>query len=71
MKISERLRERLVGLGYTGIGEVERLYPGYWQRSAGAWVWCANYHGVDLGSIYRMGECVKLTNDELRDVLES
>lgn len=20
-----------------------RLYPGYWQRSAGAWSWCVDY----------------------------
>lgn len=63
MKTSDRLVEWLREHGYEIEGKPERLYPGYWQRSAGAWVWVAYLKDRrgEVGSIYPMGDVVKWT----------
>jgi hypothetical protein len=37
----ERLRAKLVEQGFdlAPAGDFNRLYPGHWQRAAGAWSW--------------------------------
>jgi hypothetical protein len=39
----------------------KRLYPGYWQRSNGAWVWCAYFINsiLEVGSIYPATKIIK------------
>lgn len=39
--------------------KLRRLYPGHWQRSAGAWVWIAEWPGGDIGSCYPATVCLK------------
>lgn len=52
-KKSERLVARLRAEGFIredASVKFERCYPGYWQRSAGAWSWTVYGDGVDIGS---------------------
>lgn len=60
-KLSERLMERLKRDGWN-IPEgstFQRLYPGHWQRSAGAWVWLISRPGdIDIGSIAPARVCL-------------
>jgi hypothetical protein len=46
--------------------DFRRLYPGHWQRSAGAWSWCAfDGNGRELmGSPHSMTELVKAARIE-------
>lgn len=68
--IKVRLQRRLKSLGYD-IDVPHRLYPGHWQRSAGAWVWGANQkNGLPLGSQYPMTDCLKMSTEELLKVLD-
>lgn len=57
-KLSERLLDVLVaaGIHVDTHSKAVRLYPGHWQRSAGAWVWCID--SGQVGSQYTMRECV-------------
>ena len=37
---------------------VKRLFPGYWQRSEGAWLWAVEENGIgEIGSSYTMKDC--------------
>jgi len=60
---SERLLQRIRAEAPFDVPEgsrIRRLYPGHWQRSAGAWVWCIERPGMgDVGSQWTMGDCVK------------
>lgn len=65
MKSSEKLRLRInndLGLNYPPDAKFRRLYPGHWQRSAGAWLWCIESDGRsyrEIGSIWTVAECLK------------
>jgi hypothetical protein len=61
MKISEQLLDRLNKEGYN-VTNIERLYPGYHQRSVGSWSWRAWKGGFEIGSQISMKEL--LTMDE-------
>ncbi len=64
---SELLLERLKREGFIAQdGDVRftRLYPGHWQRSAGAWVWSVSGLRDDgsffeVGSCWRVGDCLR------------
>lgn len=62
-RISYRLLERLKEQKSLVIKEeasIERLYPGHWQRSAGAWLWyIKNNFPFEIGSCYTMKECLE------------
>ena len=58
--ISQRLIERLQRDFQVPTGaRFRRLYPGRWQRSAGAWVWIVEWAGGDVGSICTATECLQ------------
>ena len=63
VKTSEKLIERLVRDGFIPSDsnpEFQRLYPGYWQRSGGAWSWMVKYSGAcEIGSQYPVSELLK------------
>jgi hypothetical protein len=70
MKLSDQLKAKLIRLGWA-VTLVERLRPGHWQRSSGAWTWHAsgNYPGggvFDIGSSETMRTCAKMTDEELK-----
>jgi hypothetical protein len=58
---SQLLRERLKRDGWTIPDEAKfhRLYPGHWQRCAGAWVWTIKGGGCDIGSSDTVKVCLK------------
>lgn len=66
MKVEEKFNERLKkDLGFE-IRNIKRVYPGYWQRAAGAWSWTGDkvIDGVksgsmNIGSCQSIGECLK------------
>lgn len=64
-RISVRLLERLRGMEeLDGLikpdAVVERLYPGYWQRARGAWLWHVRQDSVNaVGSSYTMREILE------------
>ena len=61
-RVSDRLVERLVDCGWlepSARVRFVRLYPGHWQRSAGAWVWEIEGAGLAIGSCFTAKECVK------------
>lgn len=62
-KMSERLIKRLKADGFSIPKEAvfRRLYPGHWQRSAGAWVWTITAHGCDIGSCDTVYDCLRAT----------
>lgn len=69
--VAKRLQRRLIAFG-EDVDEPERLFHGHRQRSAGAWSWQAMYKDGSsyIGSAYSMGDCLKMTDDELGDALE-
>jgi hypothetical protein len=67
MKTSENLIERLrkeLGLKISKTSKIERLRPGYWQRSAGAWRWHIDNH---IGSEETMTDLVKAKKLSMRE----
>lgn len=59
--ISQQLIDRLRREGWINKNaevKFRRLYPGHWQRSAGAWVWTVEGIGVDIGSSWTARECL-------------
>jgi hypothetical protein len=63
VKISDRLMDRLCResiLDWSSRKSMSfsRCYPGYWQRSSGAWSWEISVDGVvSVGSCYTAKEC--------------
>jgi len=63
-RIAERLHEKLLAAGYEGVSMPERVNfnPGYRE----SWRWKAQLGaGVEIGSQLSMGECLKLSDDDL------
>ena len=59
--VFDALKKRLlVDLGLDA-DNFKRLYPGYWQRSEGAWTWCCRaYEGrIEIGSSDPAKDCLK------------
>lgn len=75
-KPSERLHKKLLECGIA-VEKPERLRPGHWQRSSGAWAWQAAYdrnivgHNGWIGSQETMAKCAAMTNEELVDEINS
>ncbi len=70
MKISDRLIERLKAEELIhDPASFERLYPGHWQRSSGAWSWRIVYGEarLEVGSQYTASECVHAKHLECSD----
>lgn len=70
LSIADQLKARLIKLGWN-VDTIERLRPGHWQRSAGAWLWCANgtYEGggkFSIGGCETMADCLKMDDAQLR-----
>lgn len=67
LALIEKLKESGIKVGPRGW--IERLRPGHWQRSAGAWVWVLNdpdrLQYPQPGSQYTMKECAKAHHLEL------
>jgi hypothetical protein len=61
MKIFDKLATRIGKEFGLKLVDFKRLYPGYWQRSSGAWVWCAHFENsiLEVGSIYSATEIIK------------
>ena len=63
LRKSERLMDRIaleLELDMPVGSKFKRLYPGHWQRSAGAWLWMIVRPGRgDIGSIYTVTELLK------------
>lgn len=47
-KLVDKLRKH--GIKIPNDYEFRRNYPGYWQRSSGAWSWTIHWHGGEVGS---------------------
>ena len=66
-RLARKLREQLVSqeVELPECIAIERLYPGHWMRSEGAWVWhlvecngdAVLFHGGLIGSQYTATEC--------------
>lgn len=68
--IADQLKTRLIKMGINA-ERMERLRPGHWQRSSGAWVWCAHgtYAGggmFAIGSQETMDTCLKMDDAKLK-----
>lgn len=68
---ANRLHRKLQAIGYRDVQKPERIRSGHWQRSSGAFVWSAQCSGGSVGSQETMSCCIKMTDDELRDELDS
>jgi hypothetical protein len=70
-KLQQKLTERIRQLGLDIPDDVDyrRLYPGHWQRAAGAWSWCAfNANGREImGSPHPISELVKADSIEVME----
>jgi hypothetical protein len=64
MKSVERLVNRLRAEGWIipDDWKFQRLYPGYWQRSAGAWSWTITGTMCDIGSCDSVARCLKASS---------
>lgn len=52
MTVFDKLKQRLKTDLNLDTENFERLYPGHWQRSAGAWLWSCRIAGttIEIGS---------------------
>ncbi|MDQ0100479.1 hypothetical protein J2T10_000098 [Paenarthrobacter nicotinovorans] len=61
--LAQKIAKRLVEMGEVDpkifdveSAQIERFYPGHWQRSAGCWSWCLNLKRLDgqehVGRVY-------------------
>ena len=72
--LAQKIVQRLVEMGEIDpevydieSAQIERFYPGHWQRSEGAWSWQLGLEAFDrnmasgrvYGSQYTAGECAK------------
>ncbi len=71
MKISEKLKKRLVAIGYQDARKLERCYSGKYQRQSGAWSWSFYNYGNSYGSAWNMKECLEVTDEDLKNMIES
>lgn len=59
----QRLRKRIKDeLGIVANGTFKRLYPGFWQRSAGAMTWITRSDddkSVQVGSVFTVTQLLK------------
>jgi hypothetical protein len=59
-KISERLFDKLEGMGLRPAELPKRIRAGYWQRSNGAWRWsCPTIDHLEIGSCDTMSDVLK------------
>jgi hypothetical protein len=71
MNTSDKLFLKLQEMGLKPIDKPKRCRPGFWQRSSGAYSWvCRAEDGVDIGSMYSMGDCLRSKNIEVSDAME-
>jgi len=62
MTVFEKLEKRLESEFKIQIrkGSARRLYPGYWQRRKGAYVWTMELiNGSNIGSFITASECLR------------
>lgn len=72
--LAQKIARRLVEMGEVDPeifdvenAQIERFYPGHWQRSAGCWSWCLDLKRIDgqthvgrvFGSQFAATECAK------------
>jgi hypothetical protein len=52
----KKLAEKIKADTGETVGDFQRLYPGYWQKKAGAWSFCARM-ASGHGTTYEIGSC--------------
>lgn len=69
IKLSKRIKEEL---GFE-LSNPKRLYPGHWQRSAGAWSWCAEIpnNRSGIGSCFTAKELLLCKKIDILDLSKS
>lgn len=74
--VANRLHRKLIECGFQ-VHKPERLRPGHWQRSSGAWAWQAKWNSELahrngwIGFQDTMANCAKMTNEILKDEILS